>query len=764
MHSVAATAKGPLDLAPVREFLRASYGLKGAIESLGGENHNFLVRTGERQLVLKISAHGQSASDVELELELIDHLAARGFGLELPRSIPSASGRAVELFDGDRPARLMPRLAGRPLHAVETTPAIFEDLGRRLAELTDCLADFDPDRARRDHAWSLDRVAEVQGEILHLENPARRRLLDEALALYLAGAAPLLRRLPRSWIHGDVNDGNLLVRQGRLSGLVDFGDANVGPTVGELAIALAYAMMERPDPLADGARVVAAYENRRPLSALEREALLPLVYGRLVTSLGMSIRRRRQGLERDSYFVTEDAAWRLLDQLAALPPELAWRRLLGEDERVRPSVDSLLAARRRHLGPSLSLAYEPPLHIVRGAGQYLWRADGRPCLDLVNNVCHVGHCHPKVVAAGQEQMARLNTNTRYLYEGLTDYAARLAATLPDPLEVCFFVTSGSEANELALRIARTVTGRRDVLVVEGAYHGHTNTLIDISPYKFLGRGGAGSPRPWVHMVPMPDGYRGPHKGDGREAGVAYGNTIADAIKQAPEPVSALILESLLGCGGQIIPPRGYLETAFDHVRAAGGLCIADEVQVGFGRAGSAFWAFETQGVVPDIVVLGKPIGNGHPMGAVVTSREIADAFANGMEFFSTFGGNPVSCAIGTAVLEVIEEEGLQKRARELGAHFLAGLETLRRRHALVGAVRGLGLFLGIELVRDRETLEPAADEATALVERMMRRGVLLSTDGPLHNVIKIKPPMVLTRDDVDRTLRLLDEELTELGP
>jgi 4-aminobutyrate aminotransferase-like enzyme len=399
----------------------------------------------------------------------------------------------------------------------------------------------------------------------------------------------------------------------------------------------------------------------------------------------------------------------------------------------------------------------------RGSGQYLYDDRGRPYLDLVNNVCHVGHCHSRVVKAGQRQMARLNTNTRYLYDELTQYAERLAATLPAPLDTCFFVNSGTEANDLALRIARTHTARQHLLVVDGAYHGHSSALIAASPYKFMGPGGSGRAEPWVHIVPMPDGYRGKHKGQRLAAGTAYGDEVGRVIAAAGAPIAAFMTESFQSCGGQIVPPEGYLATAFRHVRAAGGLCIADEVQTGFGRAGTHFWAFETQGVVPDIVVLGKPIGNGHPMGAVVTSRNIAASFANGMEFFSTFGGNPVSCAIGLAVLDVIRDEQLQSRALELGTRLRDGLRSLMDAHALIGDVRGVGLFLGVELVRDRATLEPAAAEATELVNRMAKRGILLSTDGPLHNVIKIKPPMVLTADDVDMTCRVFDDELGRLG-
>jgi 4-aminobutyrate aminotransferase-like enzyme len=361
-------------------------------------------------------------------------------------------------------------------------------------------------------------------------------------------------------------------------------------------------------------------------------------------------------------------------------------------------------------------------------------------------------------------MARLNTNTRYLYDGLAEYADRLTATLPSPLDTCFFVNSGTEANELALRIAMAHTKRRHLLVVDGAYHGHSSTLIAASPYKFMGRGGAGRPEPWVHVAPLPDGYRGPHKGTGRGAGEACAADVARVIAAAGAPVAAFLTESFQSCGGQIVPPDGYLQQAFRHVRAAGGVCIADEVQTGFGRCGTHFWAFETQNAVPDIVVMGKPIGNGHPLGAVVTSRDIAASFANGMEFFSTFGGNPVSCAIGIAVLDVIRDERLQERALELGGRFRDGLMALKERHALIGDVRGAGLFLGVELVRDRATLEPAAGEAADLINRLAARGILLAIDGPLHNVLKIKPPMVLTADDVDLAVRALDDELERVRP
>ena len=417
---------------------------------------------------------------------------------------------------------------------------------------------------------------------------------------------------------------------------------------------------------------------------------------------------------------------------------------------VMEELRNLLEARNRHISKALSIAHGKPLHIVRGEMQYLHASDGTKYLDLVNNVSHVGHCNPHVVEAGQRQMAILNTNSRYVYEELTEYLGRLSSTLPESLTVGFLVNSGSEANELAVRLARSFTGNHDMAVIESAYHGHTGMLIDLSPYKFRGPGGKGSPEAWVHVLPIPDTYRRPS--------IDYLAEAREGMKQAG-PLAGLLIESMLSCAGQVPLPPGYFSEVASAVRSQGGLLIADEVQVGFGRVGTNMWAFQESGVTPDIVVMGKPIGNGHPMAAVFTTPEIASSFGD-MEFFSTFGGNPVSCAIGMAVMDVIEKEDLMNRAHVLGERFKNGLNSLMLEHELIGDIRGRGLFLGVEMVKDRSTLEPAAMEASEIVGKMRDQGVLLSTDGPLHNVIKIKPPMVLNHDDVDRTLSKLQNCLS----
>ncbi|MEV0347369.1 aminotransferase class III-fold pyridoxal phosphate-dependent enzyme [Nonomuraea sp. NPDC050680] len=435
----------------------------------------------------------------------------------------------------------------------------------------------------------------------------------------------------------------------------------------------------------------------------------------------------------------------------------------GGAARPRRKTAGIAARRRTNLSRAMSLSYREPLHIVRGEGAYLFDASGRPWLDLVNNVCHVGHCHPRVVAAGHRQAARLNTNTRYLHESVVEYARRLVELLSDPLRVCFFVNSGSEANDLALRLATAHTGAEDVLVLDHAYHGHLSSQIALSPYKFDRRGGRGRPGT-THVCELPDPYRGRLRaGRDDDLGRRYAGSVADRLAElasAGRRPAAFFAESLQSCGGQIVYPDGYLRGAFEHVRRAGGVCVADEVQVGLGRVGRTFWGFELQGVVPDIVTLGKPLGNGHPLAAVVTTPEIARSFETGMEYFNTFGGNPVSAEIGLAVLDVVREEGLQAHARRRGEQLLRGLRRLQERHRLIGDVRGEGLFLGVELSLDDR--RPAGARASAVKEAVKARGVLVSTDGPDDNVLKIKPPLVLSGADCEMFLDVLGEALGEV--
>jgi 4-aminobutyrate aminotransferase-like enzyme len=426
-------------------------------------------------------------------------------------------------------------------------------------------------------------------------------------------------------------------------------------------------------------------------------------------------------------------------------------------------LETQVKERKTRLGRNLSISYRRPIAMARGYMQYMFDDNGQRYLDMYNNVPHVGHNHPHVVEAACKQLGILNTNTRYLNRDLVRYAKRLTATLPSSLSVVFMTASGSEANELALRLARTYTNNYDIVVMTSGYHGHTTSMIDISQYKFAGPGGKGAPE-WVHLVPVADCYRGEFKYDDIDAGEKYAGSVKQTITEAKSKgrsVAGFICETFPSVGGQIVLPQGYLEHTYNHIREAGGVCIADEVQTGFGRIGTHFWGFQQQGVIPDIVVMGKPIGNGYPMGAVVTTPEIADAFNNGMEFFSTFGGNTVACAVGNAVLDVLEQEQLQAHSLELGNYLLEHMRPLINEHAIVGDVRGSGLFLGMELVRDKVTLEPADSEASYVVNRMREHGILLGTDGPYHNVVKMRGPLPFSRDDADLFLEVLSKILQE---
>ncbi|XP_022096059.1 5-phosphohydroxy-L-lysine phospho-lyase-like [Acanthaster planci] len=426
-----------------------------------------------------------------------------------------------------------------------------------------------------------------------------------------------------------------------------------------------------------------------------------------------------------------------------------------------------LELRKKHIGEACRLWYPTrPLKIVRAKGQYMYDEEGNAYLDCINNVCHVGHSHPRVVEAAAKQMAIVNTNNRFLHDTLVQYAERLTSTMPEKLSVCFLVNSGSEANDLAIQLAQKYTGHKDVITLDHAYHGHLQTVLAISPYKhkLLGKD---IKKKWVHVVSPPDMYRGQHC-KAENPGEAFANDVKDAIDKAHaggRQIAAFFAESLQSCGGQLVYPPGYFRNVFRHVHEAGGICVADEVQVGFGRVGEQWWGFQTQGsdIIPDIVTMGKPMGNGHPIAAVVTTPEIAASMGRGgYQYFNTYGGNPVSCAVGMAVLDIIRDEKLRENATVVGDFLRKELLQMKQRYEVVGDVRGLGMFIGIELVRSKATKEPAADEATFIVEFLRDKFILLSTEGPYSNVLKFKPPMCFSMDDARHLLACLSEALQEI--
>ncbi len=995
----------------IATLLKDVFGIHGAIATLPGEiDLNYKVVTKEnKKFTLKIANTNEKRKNLEFQNAMMGYLKGQSPDMEIPSIVLSLKSEPITTITdqegNSRMVRLLTWVEGRPLATVNPhTPGLLLRLGVFCGKLTNALKGFDHSAAQRFIKWDIAQVTWTYPYYEQFNDPKKRQIAQYFYALYQSVVKPLTDTLPKSVIYNDANDYNVLVNHNLpdpdVPGVIDFGDAVFSHTINDLAIALAYALMHKPDPLEAAHNIVKGYSQQVHLSDDECSALFPLIACRLLISTTCSLINLKEEPNNKYLQISDQAAWGLLEKLYAIPPPLAyycfrdacgrepcpkavlfrqWARLNGDNlgkitdnnwrdahsldlsigslelggwadiadgkklkqrvhhaiteagktigignygevrpfyttaqyehignegktwrtvhlgldlfvgarttvytpldaevcsakdnagsrnyeptiilkhtvsaeltfytlyghlarkslaglkpgekipkgtaigtigsfeenrewpshlhfqvildlldmkndfpgvalpwqskiwqsvcpdpwllmkgepspKAVAPAHDSLISYRKNHLGKNLSLSYHRPLQMVRGCGQFLIDDTGRKYLDTVNNVAHVGHEHPRVVAAGQKQMAVLNTNTRYLHRNIIQFTEALLSTMPKQLSVAYLVNSGSEANELALRIAKNYTRQKDVVVLEVGYHGNTNACVDISSYKFDRKGGTGAPS-HVHVVPIPDVYRGIYR-RGQHAGERYAQHVGQAIediKKQGRGISGFIAESVLSCGGQIVLPEGYLKEAYRHVRAAGGVCIADEVQTGCGRAGEYFWAFESQGVVPDIVTIGKPIGNGHPLGVVVTQPVLADAFANGMEYFNTFGGNPVSCAIGLEVLRVIEEEGLQQNASRTGALLKQGLLELSNRYAIIGDVRGLGLFIGIELVKDNN-LAPATQEASYLVNRMKTLGILMSTDGPFDNIIKIKPPMVFNDQDVQFLLETLDRVLNE---
>jgi 4-aminobutyrate aminotransferase-like enzyme len=424
------------------------------------------------------------------------------------------------------------------------------------------------------------------------------------------------------------------------------------------------------------------------------------------------------------------------------------------------TTQSLLERRRRSMGPAYRLFYDQPVHIVSGEGVWLYDADGNKYLDVYNNVPHVGHCHPRVVDAVCKQARTLNTHTRYLHERVIEYAERLTAKFPDGLDIAMFACTGTEANELALRLARAMTGATGMIVTDNAYHGNSWAIAQITTTYESSEKRADN----IVTVPSPDSYRGPYAGhpQAAEKYAAHLQEAIDTLQGRGLRPAAFIVDTIFSNEGLPAVPPGYLARAVEIVRDAGGLFIADEVQPGFGRTGRHFWGFENHAVVPDIATMGKPMGNGYPLAAVVTSAEVIDAFARHSHYFNTFGGSPVACAAGLAVLDVIEQEGLQSNALETGNYLLEGLRELASASPLIGDIRGGGLFIGIELVRDRSSRDPATAETARAVNLLRQQGVLIGSTGRFDNILKIRPPLVFTREHAEILLRKLALVMEEI--
>lgn len=757
----------------ILQALDHHYRLQGKLRHLAGyEETNYLLETANSEKrIIKLMLGEKDADAVVAQALMLKHLSHSPLKNHFQEVIQNREGNLITRLQWNGHLwllRVFTFVSGTFWHeAPQKTPEMGFNLGTFLGRMDCTLKEFRHAALHRRLDWDIAQAGLAVRDITSIEDFHRRRIADYFLLQFETHVAPALPRLRHAYIHNDVNDYNILMDGSQIAGVIDFGDAVFSALIHNVAIACTYAAFDQTDALRMVCAIVAGYHGQYPLDTGETDLLYYLIAARLCISVTQSARKKADDTGNAHHFLSDHPAWELLEKWIQINPRRAanrFREACGFEPHISPNQAILQSKRHHFVGHNLSLSYHNPLKIDAGALQYVYDDQGNTYVDCVNNVSHVGHCHPVVVRAMQKQIATLNTNTRYLHGAIVDYAEALTATLPPKLSVCYFVNSGSEANDLAIRMARHFTRREDVLVLDHAYHGTSTLAMEMSPYKFDQKAGSGQ-KPYIHKLASPDLYRGKYRYDDPGAGEKYANeaaTILQALADKHAPVAAFICETLLGVGGQIPLPPAYLEQVYRHVRNHGGLCIADEVQVGFGRVGEAFWGFELQGVEPDIVVLGKPMGNGHPLAAVVVSEPVADAFNNGLEYFNTFGGNPVSMVTGMAVLQVIKGENLQAHALETGNYLLSLLRTLAGEYPIIGDVRGHGLFIGVELVKSRETRQPAVEEIRIVVEKMKERGFLLSTDGPLNNVLKIKPPLVFSGENAGDLVQALAKVLEEL--
>jgi ethanolamine-phosphate phospho-lyase len=713
------------------------------LDGYGSINYKVSLVSGEQYLV-KIYKSGEAK--LVREEERILSLLRPQVQVQLPAgaSLPISAEAPEDVY-----IRTATFTGGMALCKETATSDVLAQLAVAAAEMLGALQNIESDIIKaREHDWNLRDALRNKSKMTFITNPAGEKIVRHYFSVFEQEVQPRFHTLRQGIIHGDLNEANIIVHNGRVNGFIDFGDMSYTPVVAELAVLLSYIMMMFPDSCLEKAKIIIEnFQQTFPLTSEEIEILPLLIATRLCVSVCKSAEAKANNADTDYILISEQPAWHLLHQWVSLNPRYIvneFKKYAGLPVAVADSA-ALLQRRKITAAQSLSLSYATPIHISSALFQYMYDAQGGAYLDAYNNIPHVGHTHPAIVEAATRQIRKLNTNTRYLFNSYVSYSEKLLALFPAPLSKALLVNSGSEASDLATRMARTVTGRQGVAVLEWSYHGNTQNGIHISSYKFDLKGGKG-PQDFILRLPLPKAYNGRHHT--AEAYFTEAKTLIENFENNGTALAAFIAEPISGCGGQVPLMEGYLALLVPFLRQKGILVIIDEVQTGFGRLGQWFWGFQMHGIVPDMVVLGKPIANGHPMGAVVTTPAITEAFNNGMEFFSSFGGNPVSCEIGSAVIDTIHHEGLQQNALQVGNYWMQQLNLLKNDFRLLGDVRGAGLFIGVECIDEngKENTLLAAQIKNGLKDRY----VLASTDGPLDNTLKMKPPLCFTQPNVDR--------------
>ena len=724
------------------------------LEGYGSSNFRVVNEAGE-QFLIKVYPAAE-ADTIREEIRIIHAIGKLHF--ELPEHVGhmSITLEGIPFF-----VRISKFMNGAPLTRHTCNHENISLIARSAASMLRVLSKVEsPVYQAKVHDWNLRDAYLVFPKANYISDASEAKIVKHFFNEFKARYFDAYLSLRQGLMHGDLNEANLITENGKFKGIIDFGDVSYGPLIGELAILMTYILMMFPEECVEiGKNLVTAFHHVFPLEEREIEILPLLIAVRLSVSVSQSAEKKYFGGDTAYILISEKPAWHLLQKWVSLSPDM----LVNEFKKAAgytatyPDSDLLLRRRLRVAAPSLSLSYDKPIHMTGALFQYMYDAQGHAFLDAYNNIPHIGHCHPAVAEAASAQLSKLNTNTRYLYDLYTDYAELLLSRFPPSLDKLFLVNSGSEASDLAIRIAKTVTQKQGIAIVKWGYHGNTQNGIHISSYKFDRKGGKG-PEDHILTLPLPKAFIGAHH-DVRDY-ILEAVTLIEHFEAEKYPLAAFITEPISGCGGQVPLMEGYLQGLATYLRSKGILIIVDEVQTGFGRLGNWFWGFEMHGVEPDFVVLGKPMGNGHPMGGVVTKNEITEAFRNGMEFFSSFGGNPVSCAVGKAVLHTIMHENLQQNALDTGNYWKEQLKKLASAHPKLADIRGEGLFLGIECLDD--DLKENTLLAQRIKNELRNHHILASTDGPLDNVLKMKPPLCFQKSNVDHFCSVLSDIMDQL--
>ena len=730
----------------------------------GYDNLNYLIKTNSKNYILKtyedLTLIDLIQSETKALLFLNDNL--------YPKPIPFLNGeniRIIQINGTSKIYRLLSYLKGKFLGEINQTKEIIASFGKSLAKLNKRLLDWNDIHIKsRQLEWDMQHYVISKNYLNEISSTKVRKIIHYFMNQYEENVVPFFLDLRKSTIHNDANNWNILFTGNDVSGVIDFGDISYSHLINELAISISYTCFNKENPLEWAIAFLESYNHIFPLEKKEIEVLYYSIAMRLCISISNSNHYQKLNPDNKYISISQKPAIELLWKWIEINPVEAENKFKGavgmKVEKIK-SLKEMVKGRKTYVGSNLTLSYDKPIFMKKAAFQYMYDSFGKTYLDAYNNIPHVGHSHPLVIEASLKQSSVLNTNTRYLYESLEEYSEKLTSLFPKKLCKVFFVNSGSEASDLAIRMARYHSKNEAVVVIENGYHGHTQTGINISDYKFNSKKGTGQ-KDYILKLKIPDTFKGKYKVDDEDPGLKYAN---DAIKQLNNykgSVAAFISEPILSCAGQVPLANNYLKNLYPKIKEKGGVCISDEVQTGFGRLGKNFWGYESQEIVPDIIVLGKPMGNGHPIGAVITTPEIAKSFSKGVEFFSSFGGNPVSCKIGLSVLNVIKMENLQKNSEEVGKYYMSLLLDLKEKYSFISDVRGSGLFLGIEF-SNPDNLDPDSYKAQLLKNELKNNGILVGTDGPYNNIIKSKPPLCFSKDNAKEVVEKMDLILNKIN-